>query len=291
MHRRLPSFRSAALLACVPVLASMAMLASTGTASAAHAPATPRAEMRAALEHLLAGWHGTNHALGGHAVVHVGLKTAKSLNWSGYFDDNSTGLTYSKVSATWAQPKATCTATTSLAVFFVGIDGAVTGSNTVEQAGSIILCSGGVPSYGTWWELFPANSIQVVGTTVVPGDKIAASVSKSGTLYTFKVTDSTHTANSFTKTATCAATTCKDLSAEFIAERPSSSTGTLFPLSNFGTWTLKGASVTSGATTGSISKFPDTQLTMVNSKGKTLALPGALNSTGNQFKDVWKASS
>jgi hypothetical protein len=290
MQRRLPSFRSAALLACVPVVASMAMLAGAGTASAARAPATPRAEVRAALEHLLAGWHGTNHALGGHAVG-VGLKTAKSLNWSGYFDDNSAGNTYSKVSAAWTQPKATCTSTTSFAVFWAGIDGAVSGSNTVEQAGSIILCSGGVAMYGTWWELFPTNSIQVVGTTVVPGDKIATSVSKSGTTYTFKVTDSTHTANSFTKTATCSATTCKDLSAEFIAERPSSSTGTLFPLSNFGTWTLKSASVTANTGTGTISKFPDTQLTMVNKSGKTLALPGALNSTGNQFKDVWKASS
>ena len=290
MHRRLPSFRSAALLACVPVLASVAMLADAGTASAARAPAIPRAEVRATIEHLLAGWHGTNHALGGHAV-RVGLKTAKSLNWSGYFDDNSKGNTYSKVSAKWAQPKATCTSTTSLAVFFAGIDGAVTGSSTVEQAGSLILCKGGTAFYATWWELFPTNSVQVVGTTVVPGDAISASVAKSGTTYTFKVTDSTHTANSFTTTASCAATTCKDLSAEFIGERPSSSTGTLFPLANFGTWTVKSASVTSGATKGTISTFPDTQLTMVNKSGKTLALPGALNSTGNSFKDVWKASS
>lgn len=289
MHRRLPSFRSTALLACVPVVASMAMLAGAGTASAARAPATPRAEVRAALEHLLADWHGTNHMLGGHAVAGVGVKTAKSTNWSGYFDDNSAGNTYSKVSAAWTQPKATCTPTTSIAVFFAGIDGV--GSSTVEQAGSIIVCSGGVANYGTWWELFPTNAVQIVGTTVLPGDKIATSVSKSGTTYTFKVTDSTHTANSFTRTATCAATTCKDLSAEFIAERPSSNTGTLFPLSNFGTWTVKSASVTANTGTGTISKFPDTQLTMVNKSGKTLALPGALNSTGNSFKDVWKASS
>jgi hypothetical protein len=289
MHRRIPSLRSAALLACVPAL-GLATMAGAGAASAARAPVTPRAEIRAALEHLLAGSHGTNHAVG-HAIPGINLKLAKSLNWSGYFDDNSTGKTYSKVSGSWTQPKATCTSTTSFAVFWAGIDGAVSGSNTVEQAGSIILCSGGVAMYGTWWELFPTNSIQVVGTTVVPGDKIATSVSKSGTTYTFKVTDSTHTANSFTKTATCSATTCKDLSAEFIAERPSSSTGTLFPLSNFGTWTLKSASVTANTGTGTISKFPDTQLTMVNKSGKTLALPGALNSTGNQFKDVWKASS
>jgi hypothetical protein len=290
MHRRLPSFRSAALLACVPVAASMAMLAGAGTASATRAPATPRAEVRAALEHLLAGLHGTNHALGGHAVG-VGLKTAKSLNWSGYFDDNSKGNTYSKVSAKWTQPKATCTSTTSLAVFFAGIDGAVSTSTTVEQAGSLILCSGGKAAYATWWELFPKNAVKVVGTTVVPGDAIAASVSKSGTTYTFKVTDSTHPANSFTATKSCAATTCKDQSAEFIAERPSSSTGALFPLSNFGTWTVKSASVTANTGTGTISTFPDTQLTMVNKSGKILAVPGALNSTGNSFTDVWKASS
>jgi hypothetical protein len=274
------------LLACVPAL-GLAMMASAGTASAARAPVNQRAEVRAALEHLLHGWHGTSHAVGRYTPTH-GLATAKSLNWSGYFDDNSKGNTYSKVSASWSEAKGTCTSAQAITVFFAGIDGAVKTSTSVEQAGSLIFCSGGTPTYYTWWELYPANSVQVVGSTVAPGDKITATVSKSGTTYTFKVTDATHTANSFSTTASC--TTCLDQSAEFIAERPGLSTGGLALLANFGTWTVKSAAVTSGTTTGSISKFPDTQLTMVNSSGKTLAVPGALNSTGNSFKDVWKAA-
>ncbi len=288
MHGLLPSFsfRARALLACVPV-AGLVMLAGAGAASAAHAPVNTRAAARAALEHFLAGWHPANHAVGGHVVLGTGLKQVKSSNWSGYADDNSTGKTYSKVTGKWAEPAGKCTSVQSLAVFFVGIDGF--SSKTVEQAGTLIFCNGGSPTYFTWWEMFPSNAVQVVGSTVAPGDLIAASVAKSSTTYTLKVTDSTHPANSFTTTQTCAATTCKDTSTEWIAERPSGTSG-LFPLTNFGTWTLKSATVKSGTTTGTISSFPDDEITMVDSSLKVLAKPGALNATGNQFKDVWKAS-
>jgi hypothetical protein len=52
---------SRALLACVPAL-GLVLMASAGTATAAHAPVSTRAELRTTLEHLLAGWHPTNNA-------------------------------------------------------------------------------------------------------------------------------------------------------------------------------------------------------------------------------------
>ena len=136
---------------------------------------------------------------------------------------------------------------------------------------------------------FPANNIQVVGMTVKPGDKITSSVTRSGTSYTLKLTDSTHPANSFTTTQSCAAATCVDSSAEWIAEAPSGSSGIL-PLTRFGTWTLKGAAVTAGARSGTITTFPHTKINMVNPSGQVKAQTGALNSAGNQFTVTWKRS-
>ena len=44
-----------------------------------------------------------------------------------------------------------------------------------------------------------------------------------------------------------------------------------------------------GAGPGTISSFPDNEITMVNSGGKVLAQPGPLGSSGNSFKVTWKA--
>lgn len=293
MHGHFPSFRPRALLACVPVL-GLVMLAGAGTAAAAHAPAKAHhkvttAEAKAALRHLLIGNHGTNRAIG-HPGVGINLRNVTSGNWSGYADDNTKGTKYSKVTGSWTEPKATCGSAQSLAVFWVGIDGF--SSQTVEQDGTLIFCpgSGAAAQYFTWWEMFPSNAIQFVGSTVKPGDKIAASVVKTGTKYALKVTDSTTSGNSFSTTQTCAAATCKDTSAEWIAEAPSSSAGQ-FPLAKFTTWTLKSATVKGGTKTGKISSFADDEITMVNSSSQVLAQPSALNSTGNSFKVTWKRAS
>ncbi len=203
---------------------------------------------------------------------------------AGYVDDNSTGNTYRKVAGQWTEPAVTCGQEDQIVIFFVGIDG--WNSSTVEQAGTFAQCYQGAAHYYSWWEMYPSNAIQVVGSTVKPGDKIAASVVRTGTSYAIKVTDSTTAGNTFSRTKTCA--TCANSSAEWIAEAPSNASGVL-PLANFGTWTLKGAAVTAG-TAGTISSFPDSEITMVNSAMKVKAQPGPLNSTGTQFKVTWKSA-
>jgi hypothetical protein len=261
--------------------------AGASTAPASHSYAAARAAAIATLKHLMVGQHATNHRVGVPNVRTPALTQAQSTNWSGYADDNTSGNTYSKITGKWTEPAVTCTSTTAIAVFWVGIDGF--SSSTVEQDGTLAECSGGSAFYFTWWEMFPSNNIQVVGSTVAPGDKIAASVVKTGTKYALKVTDSTNTANSFTTTQTCAAATCVDSSAEWIAEAPSGSAG-LFPLPNFKTWRLTNATVKSGATLGKISSFPDDEITMVNSSSQVKAQPGPLNATGNAFTVTWKQS-
>jgi hypothetical protein len=64
----------------------------------------------------------------------------------------------------------------------------------------------------------------------------------------------------------------------------------VYPLSNFGSWTLTGATVKAGTTAGTISTFPDAEITMANSGGKVKAQPGPLNATGKSFKVTWKSS-
>jgi hypothetical protein len=280
------------LLTLVPALTIVGLGLAAGPAGArttGHASLRSRASAAAlaALKHVSVG-HPAGQRVPGH-VRHVrGLTKVEYFNWSGYADDNTSGKTYSTVTGSWTEPAITCTNEDQIAVFWVGIDGFT--SSTVEQDGTLAQCFEGTAFYYTWWEMYPTNNIQVVGTTVAPGDKIAGSVVKSGTSYTLKVTDSTHTANSFTTKQTCAAATCVDTSAEWIAEAPGGPRGE-YPIPDFKTWTLSAATVKSGSTTGKISTFPDDEITMIDSSETyPLTSPGNLNATGNSFKVTWKNS-
>jgi hypothetical protein len=195
--------------------------------------------------------------------------------------------TYSAVSGSWQQPTITCPKNEDeLAVWWVGLDGFNTG--TVEQDGTLAWCFKGTPSYYTWWEMYPTNEIQLAGNSVKPGDNITASVnySTSTNKYTLALTDSTHTANSLNQVQACGAgQTCKRASAEWIAETPGARRG-LWPWPSFSTWTLTNASATAG-TTGSISSFPDDEITIVGNDGEHLANTGAISNGGKNFTVKW----
>ncbi len=216
-----------------------------------------------------------------------GLNQLTSSNWSGYVDDNSHGNTYKKLSGQWVQPAVTCIRNNDeeLAVFWVGLDGF--NDSTVEQDGTGALCDNGAIEYFDWWEMFPTKPSRRCAV-ISPGDSITSSVKFSSGAYTLKVADATHTSASFSTTQTCSGT-CSNASAEWIAERPSGSSG-LAVLPNFGTWKVGQASVKSGSTLGVISTFPDDALTMENASNQVLVSVGALNSTHNGFKAVWHQS-
>jgi hypothetical protein len=256
----------------------------TGSASGPSSPAEQAAAIaRAAIKNLMIGQHATDqHA--GHALKVNGQTDTTSTNWAGYAD---TGSNFSKVSANWTEPSGSCgSSLVSMAAFWVGIDGF--NSSSVEQDGTMIECYLGTKYEYTWWEMYPTNSVQTVGSTVAAGDKISASVTRSGTSYALKVTDSTHPANTFSTTQTGSGDA--NSSAEWVAEAPSSTFG-VEPLANFGTWNATGDAVTSGSKSGTISSFPDDKITMADSAGLTQALPSALNSGGNAFSVTWKSSS
>ena len=279
MHPRVPRLLTCTIAACAPVLGLV--IAVAPGASAASAPASSYAQAlaaaRSAIRHLSVGQHATDHAVG-HKSRFQGLTQVQSTNWSGYAD---TSTTFSTVTGKWTEPSVSCSSQTSLAAFWVGIDGFTSGS--VEQDGTLAECSGGRAFYFSWWEMYPTNSIQVVGSSVRPGDSISASVVRSGGSYTLKVTDSSRSGNSFTTTQSCSS--CANSSAEWIAEAPSGSGG-VFPLSNFHSWTLSGATVNSRV----ISSFTDDEITMIDSSGLVKAQPGSLNGSGNGFSVTWVRS-
>jgi hypothetical protein len=262
----------------LPAIGLFIGLGSAPASASSHpsAEAQAAALAKAAIRQLMIG-QPTNHRVAGSARPQIsGLTNVQSTNWSGYAD---TGSSFSKVTGSWTEPSANCgSRTTSLAAFWVGIDGFT--SSSVEQDGTLIECFRGSAFHFSWWEMFPTNAVQVVGQSVAAGDHISASVVRTGSSYALAVTDSTHTANSFTRTESCSS--CANTSAEWIAEAPSSSTG-VDPLANFGTWTDSSSTVTEGSTSGVISSFTDDEITMVNSSGAVKALPGALNGGGNGF--------
>jgi hypothetical protein len=283
----------------VPVLGLLVAFGPAAGASTAGAARThvkfSRHHLAAAkteLQHMLNQWRSTDQWVGSyHPDTRAGagieaLTNVQSTNWSGYADTGSSSFT--TVSAKWTEPAASCGSQPSLAAFWVGIDGF--SSSSVEQDGTLIECPGGfgsTPVYFTWWEMFPGNAVKVVGEQVSPGDSITASVTRSGTSYTLAVTDSSNPGNSFSTTQSCS--DCANSSAEWIAEAPSGSSG-VDPLSDFGVFRARSATVSDASTSGGISSFADDQITMTDSSGNVEAQPSGLNYTGSRFKVSWESS-
>jgi hypothetical protein len=288
----------------VPVLGLLMALAPAAGASTAsdtgwhghhpshgHYSAQALASAKSGLQRMLKSWHGMDQWKNDHGLAAAkassnangieALTQVQSSNWSGYAD---TGTGFTKVTAQWTEPTAKCTSTSSLAAFWVGIDGFA--SDSVEQDGTIIECSGGQAFYFDWWELFPTNAVQVVNS-VNPGDAISASVVRSGTSYKLSVTDSTTTSDSFSTTQMCSS--CANSSAEWIAEAPSGSSG-VEPLSNFGVFKLHNATVGTTSKSGDIISFTDDEITMVDSAGTVEAQPTSLAPLGGRFNVTWKSS-
>jgi len=132
--------------------------------------------------------------------------------------------------------------------------------------------------------------VHQVSTALQPGDKVTASVTRTGTSYAFKLTDSTTSGNDISVTKTCALATCKDLSAEWISERPSFSTG-IVPQAHYNAFKITNGSQASSGHTGSIGAGPGVNsITMIDST-QTYNLSTVSTLTGgNSFSTTWKNS-
>jgi hypothetical protein len=213
---------------------------------------------------------------GAHSVVRHGapnhrITRSTSTNWAGY---SATGGTFTKVSATWKQPTATCTAATAYSSFWVGLDG--DGTNTVEQIGTDADCSGGKPVYYAWYEMYPKFPVNL-SLTIRPGDTLSASVTTDGSgSFTLTIRDTT-SGRSFTTVQKLRRARLG--SAEVIAEAPSS--GSVLPLANFGSVGFSAATVNGQP----IGNFHPDRINMV-SGSITKATTSAL-SNGTAFSVTW----
>jgi hypothetical protein len=224
------------------------------------------------------GWNpgGVMHHVSGVAPAAGGVRHAdQSTNWSGYAVTGGTGA-FTSISASWTEPAGTCTSGRKYSSFWVGLDGF--NSNSVEQTGSEVDCSGRTPLYYSWYEMFPAAPVNYTNT-VRPGDHFTASVTFSGTsTYTLTISDTTQ---GWSHSTVKSQSGLSRSSAEVITEAPSSSSGVL-PLANFGTVTYS-ASAANGSSLGS--QAP-TQIIMINNSGAAKDSTSAINASGG-FSNTW----
>ena len=165
MANRVPRFLRYSIAAALPAIGLLigGLSSPAGASTQASASAQAAALAKAAITQLTIGQHGTDHRVSSPHEL-KGLTSVESTNWSGYAD---TGSSFSKVTGSWSEPSASCSSrTTSLAAFWVGIDGY--SSDSVEQDGTLIECYRGTAYQYTWWEMYPTNDIQVVGESLRP---------------------------------------------------------------------------------------------------------------------------
>lgn len=249
---------------------ALAGLALVGGALAASAPAAAASHPARPTIHLIRpGMHGTAPM----AALGRSANAARSQNWSGYA---AHAKSYKKISASWVQPTAHCTASRTFSSFWVGLDGY--NSNSVEQTGSEADCSSGRAKYRGWYEMYPAFPVNF-SNPVHPGDHFTGSVTFTGSgHYTLVLKDVTrgwsHTVHK-TRTGT------PHSSAEVVAEAPSSG-NTVLPLTNFGTAHFSNAKVNGVA----MGKANPTKIIMVNRANRAKVSVSALAS-GTAFSVKW----
>jgi len=220
--------------------------------------------------------------------------TVISENWSGYAATaGKKQFTY--VHSTFVQPAVTCPGVPNQWTSnWVGLDGYNT--PTVEQDGTDAHCGGAgntTPKYEAWYELYPANSVNVFA--VHAGDIIDTSVSYANGEFTLTVSD---LSTGKTSTTTAACSTCARASAEWIIERPAlcNNAGTscfLTELADFGTATMSGdeAQVAGGKVKG-VGGFTNIPIDMVDpvSGGGFISLDTVGALSGKSFTATWDRS-
>jgi hypothetical protein len=218
-----------------------------------------------------------------------------SENWSGYAVAGKKAYNY--VHSTFVQPSVTCPGVADQWTSnWVGLDGY--NDQTVEQDGTVAWCGGSghtTPKYEAWYEMFPANSVNVFA--VHPGDIIDTSVtySDSTSEFSLTVTDLT-TGKTATDTATCS--TCERASAEWIIERPAlcNNAGTscfITELADFGTSTLGGDEAqVDGGTVKGVGAFNNFAIDIVNpdanGDGGFYSLDTVGPVSGKSFTTTWQ---
>jgi len=168
-----------------------------------------------------------------------------SENWAGYVFTNGP---FRAVRGEWVEPSASCRpGKPSFVAFWLGLGGYALDAKHLEQIGSEVDCKGrGTARTYSWFELVP-NVSEILPVAVRPGDRLAASVSAAGDLFTLVLENRT----SHQLARVVRRLRHPDLSsAEWIVEAPSLCEGercTLEPLATFGRVAFSGAAAQTAA--------------------------------------------
>ena len=215
--------------------------------AAAHATPPPLTSIRPGHPMVAAGARPTAPTFATNAI-----KTTSSSNWAGYVAVRSR-VTFRFIAAHFYVPYLDCTGVTgknpTYSSHWVGLDGFLSGSSTVEQTGILAACYPGhgnvvTPTYSAWYEKYP-NPPVYSAITISPGDAITASVyfNNSTKAFVFRLADGTN-GHHFTVSAKCpVGSKCARSSAEVISEAPSNGTNVL-PLADYQAASFAGASLT-----------------------------------------------
>ncbi len=216
-----------------PAIGAAVACASLALLPAASATAAPHTFANGAATPGLAAAH-FGHVTGPAKAKVVAGRNGYNINGYNWSGAAATGSGFSSVTSTWTEPSVTCNSTNDLMAPWVGIDGY--GSNTVEQTGVATDCSSGHPVYQAWYEMYPKAPVYYSLSTnpVSAGDKFTATVTRSSSTYTLKLTDST---KGWTKTTTASLSSARNASAEVIIESPTAA----YP--RFGTVSFSNSSI------------------------------------------------
>jgi Peptidase A4 family len=230
-------------------------------------------------------------------------RTATSSNWAGYAVSRS-GVSFSRVSGTWVQPKASCTSSRrQYSAYWLGLGGLHTSSKALEQIGTEADCVRGQAQYSVWYELVPSDPV-TLKMTVRPGDVLSASVSVSGHTVKLYIANRTR-GTAFSKQLQ--ASSVDRSSAEWIAEAPSACDNSgdceTLPLANFASASFGSARATTvGGHSGTIidPAWSALKITLssarfghggpgfvTDGRGSASATPAQLNATGDAFAVIY----
>jgi hypothetical protein len=198
-----------------------------------------------------------------------------SLNWAGYVAASGS---YNGIGASWTIPTVTGTSTSADAAW-IGIGG-VNSQDLIQTGTQAINEGNGSVNYIAWYELLPADMIQIP-LAVTSGNSVTVFLAEnSGNLWTINFHNNTTNQN-YTTTVKYVSS---NSSAEWIEEMPTlAGSNSFIPLDNFGSVQFSGGYVTQNGNTLNILQSGAEPLTMANSNNQALAVPSSLDSSGSDF--------
>jgi len=216
---------------------------------------------------------------------------ATSTNWSGYVAANNLNNpgqnSVSAVYGSWIVPAISAASNSTYCAIWVGIDGY--NSPSVEQIGTAHDWSNGTAQHYAWFEMYPGGSYAISGFPVNVGDVISASVEYTGNnVFVMRLVNDTKKVVVTIPTSYTTSASAQRKSAEWVVEAPWS--GSILPLTNFGTAYLWGCLATINGVLGTLKNnaWQNTSLEMVTNAGIPKSIPSTLLQDQGSFFTTWQ---